>query len=60
MNNIGNCENDSKDCKTLSLQGLYTVIGHSVVISDKHAPKHRGDRMACATYVANTPRILAR
>lgn len=33
----------------LPLQGHFSVIGHSIVINDKHAPKHRGDRMACTT-----------
>ncbi|KAA0202127.1 Superoxide dismutase (Cu-Zn)-like protein [Hyalella azteca] len=31
----------------LPLQGRFSIIGHSIVISDKHAPEHRGQRMAC-------------
>ncbi|KAK7069333.1 hypothetical protein SK128_014470, partial [Halocaridina rubra] len=32
----------------LPLTGPNTIIGHSIVIHDDFAPKHRGDRMACA------------
>ena len=32
----------------LPLSGPATVLGHSVVIHDDHAPEHRGNRMACA------------
>ncbi|XP_071538692.1 LOW QUALITY PROTEIN: uncharacterized protein [Panulirus ornatus] len=32
----------------LPLSGPNTILGHSVVIHDDHAPKHRGDRMACS------------
>jgi len=30
------------------LKGGASVVGHSLVISDRTAPEHRGDRMACA------------
>ncbi|XP_066945953.1 uncharacterized protein Rsod [Macrobrachium rosenbergii] len=32
----------------LPLTGPQTIIGHSIVIHDDFAPKHRGDRMACS------------
>lgn len=32
----------------LPLSGPKSILGHSIVIHDDHAPKHRGDRMACA------------
>ncbi|XP_037782115.1 uncharacterized protein LOC119578625 [Penaeus monodon] len=32
----------------LPLSGPKSVLGHSVVLHDDFAPKHRGDRMACA------------
>ena len=35
----------------LPLQGGYSIVGHSMVISDRHAPQHRGERMACTTLV---------
>ena len=31
----------------LPLTGDASIIGHSLVIHDDHAPKHRGERMAC-------------
>lgn len=31
----------------LPLSGPHSILGHSIVIHDDHAPKHRGDRMAC-------------
>lgn len=32
----------------LPLTGPNTILGHSIVIHDDYAPKHRGDRMACS------------
>lgn len=32
----------------LPLSGPKTIVGHSIVVYDDHAPKHRGDRMACS------------
>ena len=32
---------------SLPLTGPAAIIGHSVVVHDDHAPKHRGNRMAC-------------
>lgn len=32
---------------SLPLTGSAAIIGHSIVIHDDHAPKHRGNRMAC-------------
>ena len=31
----------------LPLTGDASIIGHSLVIHDDHAPEHRGERMAC-------------
>ncbi|XP_050697419.1 uncharacterized protein LOC126985909 [Eriocheir sinensis] len=31
----------------LPLSGPHSILAHSIVIHDDHAPKHRGDRMAC-------------
>ena len=31
----------------LPLSGPNTIIGRSIVIHDKNAPEHRGNRMAC-------------
>lgn len=31
----------------LPLSGGSSIIGHSIVVHDDHAPKHRGNRMAC-------------
>ena len=31
----------------LPLTGQASIIGHSVVLHDDHAPEHRGKRMAC-------------
>ncbi|XP_063847913.1 uncharacterized protein LOC135093003 [Scylla paramamosain] len=31
----------------LPLSGPHSILGHSIVIHDDFAPKHRGDRMAC-------------
>lgn len=31
----------------LPLSGEASIIGHSLVIHDDHAPEHRGERMAC-------------
>ena len=35
----------------LPLSGPTSVIGHSLLLLDDHAPEHRGDRMACTTIV---------
>lgn len=32
----------------LPLSGPNSILGHSIVLHDDYAPKHRGDRMACA------------
>ncbi|XP_063614256.1 uncharacterized protein LOC134787421 [Penaeus indicus] len=32
----------------LPLSGPKSILGHSIVLHDDYAPKHRGDRMACA------------
>ena len=34
--------------RNLPLSGPHTILGHSIVIHDKLAPKHRGNRMGCA------------
>ena len=31
----------------LPLSGEASIIGHSIVVHDDHAPEHRGERMAC-------------
>ena len=33
----------------LPLSGEASIIGHSIVVHDDHAPKHRGERMACTS-----------
>ena len=35
----------------LPLSGPNSIVGHSIVIHDDHAPEHRGDRMACTGIV---------
>ncbi len=42
----------------LPLSGPTSIIGHSLVLLDDHAPEHRGDRMAC-TLIQNHVRHKA-